>query len=137
VIHSNSLSILLIKYAFNKRPEKEFGIEPDELLKELKSFAAEIQVDYHSDQNLPKNAVWVKRKLNMIKSDLKIAGLTIAETKSNERIIWIKKDPKKENRQAENNNLKNDIEKSLFALDRFRKLAVEKNQIRYISTIFK
>jgi len=31
------------------------------------------------------------RKLNTIKTDLVSAGLEIDETKSNERIIWIKK----------------------------------------------
>ena len=39
-----------MKYALNERPEKEFGIEPDELLKDLKAFAPEIGVDYNSDK---------------------------------------------------------------------------------------
>jgi len=91
VIHGNSFAVLVIKYTFNKRIEKEFGIEPDELLKALKDFASEIGVDYSADKQLPRNAVWLTRKLNMIKSDLNIAGLEIDETKSNERMIWIKK----------------------------------------------
>jgi hypothetical protein len=93
VIHNNSFAILVMKYVLNKRPEKEFGIEPDELLKDLKAFAPEIGVDYNSHKQLPKNAVWLTRKLNMIKSDLVSAGLDLDETKSNERIIWIRKDP--------------------------------------------
>ncbi|MGC2571073.1 MAG: hypothetical protein WA364_06130 [Candidatus Nitrosopolaris sp.] len=91
VIYNDSLATLVIKYAFNKRSEKEFGMEPDELLKELKSYASETDVDYSSDKQLPKNAVWLTRKLNTIKTDLVSAGLEIDETKSNERIIWIKK----------------------------------------------
>jgi hypothetical protein len=62
-------------------------------LKDLKAFAPEIGANYNSDKQLPKNAVWLTRKLNMIKSDLVSAGLDIDETKSNERIIWIRKDP--------------------------------------------
>lgn len=56
--------MLLIKYAFNKRVEKEFGIEPDELLKNLRLFASEIG-DYNNDKQLPRNAVWLTR-LNII-----------------------------------------------------------------------
>lgn len=127
VLHNNSLSVLLIRYAFNKRVEKEFGIEPEELLRDLKNFASEIGVDYHSDKQLPTNAVWLTRRLNMIKSDLSIAGLEIDETKNYERMIWIKKDPKKENRQAENSDLSSEIKKILFAMDMFKRLVAEKN----------
>ena len=42
VIYNDSLATLVIKYAFNKRSEKEFGMEPDELLKELKSYTSDI-----------------------------------------------------------------------------------------------
>jgi hypothetical protein len=95
VIQNNSLAILLIKCAFNERYELEFAIEPDDLLKDLKFFAAKTGVDYSLDKGLPKNAVWLTRWINMIKQDLMIAGLTIDETKSNERLIWIHKDYKK------------------------------------------
>jgi hypothetical protein len=94
VVRSNSLAILLVKYAFNKRSETEFSIEPDDLLKDLKLFAAEMDIDYNIDRGLPKNAVWITRLINMIKQDLSVAGLTIDETKSNERLISIHKDYK-------------------------------------------
>jgi hypothetical protein len=94
LIRNNSLAILLIKYAFNKRPEPEFAIEPDDLLKELKTFAVEIGVDYNADRGLPKNAIWLTRKINMIEQDLKVAGLIIDEAKSNERLIRIFKNYK-------------------------------------------
>jgi hypothetical protein len=47
-----------------------------------------------------KNAVWLTRKLNTIKTDLVAAGLEIDETKSNEHIIWIKKDPATDNKKV-------------------------------------
>ncbi|MGI8832493.1 MAG: hypothetical protein ACR2IS_07640, partial [Nitrososphaeraceae archaeon] len=91
---NNSLAVLLIKYAFNKRAEPEFAIEPDDLLKDLKAFAAEIGVDYNADRGLPKNAIWLTRKINMIEQDLKVAGLIVDEAKSNERLIRIFKNYK-------------------------------------------
>ena len=72
----------MIKYVFNKRPEKEFSIEPDDLLKELKAYASEIDIDYSADKQLPKNAVWLTRKLNMVKSDLRPAGIVIILSKA-------------------------------------------------------
>ena len=70
----------------------------------------------------------------MIKSDLNIAGLEIDERKSNERMIWIKKDSANQTKgehgqkegQAEKNNFVSEIKKILFAMDKFRKLVVEK-----------
>jgi hypothetical protein len=67
VIHNNSLATLVIKYVFNKRPEIEFSVEPEDLLKELKGYADDIGIDYYNDKQLPRNAVWLTRKLNMIK----------------------------------------------------------------------
>lgn len=110
VIRNNSFAILLIKYAFNKRHETEFSIEPEDLLKNLRSFAEEIDVDYHADKGLPKNSVWLSRKLNMIKQDLKIAGLVIDETKSDERLIWIRKDFNTYNQQQQKQKKLEDLE---------------------------
>ena len=53
---------------------------------------SDIGIDYHNDRQLPRNAVWLTRKLNMIKSDLRTAGVIIDPIKSNERLIWIRKD---------------------------------------------
>ena len=50
VIHNNSLATLVIKYVFNKRPEMEFSVEPEDLLKELKDYADDIGIDYHNDR---------------------------------------------------------------------------------------
>jgi D-mannonate dehydratase len=71
------------------------------LLKELKDYASEIGIDYYEDKQLPRNAVWLTRKLNMVKSDLRHAGITIEPIKSNERTIWIKKGDKTNNEQQE------------------------------------
>jgi hypothetical protein len=144
VIHNNSLAILVIKYVFNKRPEKEFSIEPEDLLKELKIFADHIRIDYHNDKQLPRNAVWLTRKLNMIKSDLRTAGVIIDPIKSNERLIWIRKDStynyQEQGEGGQNNealeytknevHLEYDDRKKEFALDRFKKFLVEKNTDR-------
>jgi hypothetical protein len=94
VIRNNTLAILLIKYAFNKRWELEFKIEPHDLLKELMAYASEIGINYNADKNLPKNSVWLSRKLNMIELDLRVAGIVIDKSKSDDRLIVIRKDLK-------------------------------------------
>lgn len=136
VIQNNSFAIF-IKYVFNKRPEKEFSIEPDDLLKELKHYASEISVDYNDDKQLPRNAIWLTRKLNMVKSDLRHAGITTELIKSNERSIWIKKNDKTNNEQQEKIKNMEEFEynqtekiKKQFALDRFRKFLQEKQTDR-------
>jgi hypothetical protein len=143
VIHNNSFAILVIKYVLNKKPEKEFCVEPDHLLKELKTYAYEIGIDYHDDKQLPKNAVWLTRKLNMVKSDLIPAGITIDSIKSDEmRLIWIKKNDKTRNEQQEKIKNIEEIDKQTeklkkeFALDRFRKLLQEKQTDRVLQHDF-
>lgn len=63
-------------------------------MRELREFAGEIGIDYYLDKNLPRNSVWLSRKINTIKQDLKVAGLTVEETKGNKRLIWFRKDYK-------------------------------------------
>ena len=94
VIRNNSFAVLLIKYAFNKRCELEFEIEPHDLLKELRLYASEIGIDYYADKNLPKNSVWITRRLNMIELDLRVTGLVIDKSKGDDRLIVIRKDLK-------------------------------------------
>jgi hypothetical protein len=127
VIHNNSLATLVIKYVFNKRPEMEFSIEPEDLLKELKDYADDIGIDYHNDRQLPRNAVWLTRKLNMIKSDLRTAGIIIDPIKSNERQIWIRKDSTYNKQEYMNKKEDDDKKTREFALDRFKKFLAEKN----------
>jgi hypothetical protein len=127
VIHNNSLATLVIKYVFNKRSEMEFNIEPEDLLKELKDYADDIGIDYHNDRQLPRNAVWLTRKLNMIKSDLRTAGIIIDPIKSNERQIWIRKDSAYNKQECRSKKEDDDKKKREFALDRFKKFLAEKN----------
>jgi hypothetical protein len=100
-------------------------------------------MDYHNDKQLPRNAVWLTRKLNMIKSDLRTAGVIIDPIKSNERLIWIRKDStynKQEQGEGGQNNqvteyTKNEMHleydgKKEFALDRFKKFLGGKNTDR-------
>jgi hypothetical protein len=126
VIQNNSFALLMIKYVFNKRPEKEFSVEPGDLLKELKAYTAEIGVDYSDDKQFPNNAVWLARRINMIRSDLRIAGIIIDSTKSDERLIWIKKDDAKIKQEQESHTKtavsNNSVEENgikEFALNRF------------------
>lgn len=138
VIHNNSLATLVIKYVFNKRPEMEFSIEPEDLLKELKGYADDICIDYHNDRQLPRNAVWLTRKINMIKSDLRTAGVVIDPIKSNERLIWIRKDGTYNNSESTQDkevieHAKHEMDtkkKKEFALERFKKFLDEKNTDR-------
>jgi hypothetical protein len=94
VIRNNSLAVLLIKYAFNKRCELEFTIEPHDLLNELRSYALEIGTDYYADKNLPRDPVWLTRKLNLIELNLRAAGILIDKSKGDDRLIIIRKDSK-------------------------------------------
>ena len=105
VISNNSFAVLLIKYAFNKRWELEFKIEPHDLLNELIAFASEIGINYNADKNLPKNSVWLTRKLNMIELDLRVAGLVLDKSKGDDRLLIIRKDLKSytEQQQKQNN----------------------------------
>ncbi len=75
VINNNTLATLLIGYAFNDRPESDFEIEPQELLKDLRIYAMNNGIDY--DKYLPRNAEWLSRKINTICNDLVQAGLVI------------------------------------------------------------
>jgi hypothetical protein len=75
----------------------------------LKRYAADIGIDYYNDKQSPRIAVWLTRKLNMIKSDLRTAGVIIDPVKSNERLIWIRKDIKynyqEQGKGAQNNEV--------------------------------
>ena len=75
VINNSSLATLLIGYAFNDRPEIDFEIEPQELLRDLRIYAMNHGIDY--DKYLPRNAEWLSRKINTICNDLVQAGLVI------------------------------------------------------------
>jgi hypothetical protein len=75
VINNNTLATLLIGSAFNDRPEIDFEIEPQELLRDLRIYAMNHGIDY--DKYLPRNAEWLSRKINTICNDLVQAGLVI------------------------------------------------------------
>ena len=75
VINNNTLATLLIGYAFNDRPEIDFEIEPQDLLRDLRIYAMNHGIDY--DKYLPRNAEWLSRKINTICNDLVQAGLVI------------------------------------------------------------
>jgi hypothetical protein len=60
----------------------------------LRLYASEIGIDYYADKNLPKNSVWITRRLNMIELDLRVAGLVIDKSKGDDRLIVIRKDLK-------------------------------------------
>jgi hypothetical protein len=79
----------------------------------------------------------------MIKSDLRTAGVIIDPIKSNERLIWIRKDStynyQEQGEGAQNNEVieyaKNEMQleyngKKEFALERFKKFLGEKNTDR-------
>jgi hypothetical protein len=57
----------------NDRPEIDFEIEPQELLRDLRIYAMNHGIDY--DKYLPRNAEWLSRKINSICNDLVQAGL--------------------------------------------------------------
>jgi hypothetical protein len=75
VINNNTLATLLLGYALNDRPEIDFEIEPQELLRDLRIYAMNNAIDY--DKYLPRNAEWLSRKINTICNDLVQAGLVI------------------------------------------------------------
>ncbi|MDQ6865618.1 MAG: hypothetical protein M3044_17545 [Thermoproteota archaeon] len=91
VINNNTLATLLIGYAFNDRPEIAFEIEPQELLRDLRFYAVNHQIDY--DKYLPQNPSWLSRHINSICNDLIEAGLAIEPDirKEHKRCIGFKK----------------------------------------------
>jgi len=74
VINNNTLATLLIGYAFNDRPEIDFEIEPQELLKDLRIYAMNNGIDlmtniYHETQSgyleksIPFAMIWFRQDL--------------------------------------------------------------------------
>jgi len=88
VINNNTLATLLIGYVFNARPEIDFDIEPQELLKDLRIYAMNNGIDY--DKYLPRNPEWLSRKINTICNDLVQAGLVIEPDIRREHIRYIR-----------------------------------------------
>ena len=103
VINNNTLATLLIGYAFNDRPEIDFEIEPQELLRDLRIYAMNHGIDY--DKYLPRNAEWLSRKINTICNDLVQAGLVIEPDirREHRRYIRFKKI---ETQQTQNSGMK-------------------------------
>jgi hypothetical protein len=103
VINNNTLATLLIGYAFNDRPEIDFEIEPQELLRDLRIYAMNHGIDY--DKYLPRNAEWLSRKINTICNDLVQAGLVIEPDirREHRRYIRFKKIKRQ---QTQNSGLK-------------------------------
>jgi hypothetical protein len=93
VLNNNSLAGLLISYAFNDRQDIEFEIQPYELLEDLKRHAAGKGIDYEHDKYLPKNSTHLSRQINIIESDLRMAGLFVTPDiqKNSRRYIGFKK----------------------------------------------
>lgn len=93
VIANDSLATLFVRYAYNKRvTESGFELQPAEMLRELRLYADEIGMDYHTDKQFPKNEVWLTRRLAQIEPDLLFVGITVQQQKGQERKIRVIKD---------------------------------------------
>jgi energy-coupling factor transporter ATP-binding protein EcfA2 len=91
LINNNTLAQLVIGYVFNHRVEIDFEIEPQELLRDLRIYAVNHQIDY--DKYLPQNPSWLSRNINSICNDLVEAGLIIDPDirREHKRFIGFKK----------------------------------------------
>jgi energy-coupling factor transporter ATP-binding protein EcfA2 len=91
LINNNTFAQLVIGYVFNHRGEIDFEIEPQELLRDLRFYAVNHQIDY--DKYLPQNPSWLSRNINSICNDLVEAGLVIDPDirREHKRFIGFKK----------------------------------------------
>jgi hypothetical protein len=107
LINNNTLAQLVIGYVYNDHPEIAFEIEPQELLRDLRFYAVNHQIDY--DKYLPQNPSWLSRNINSICNDLVEAGLVIDPDirREHKRFIGFKKINKNPpTEQTQNSGLK-------------------------------
>ncbi len=94
VIQNNPFAGLLIDYVFNYHADSiEFQLEPMQVFSELKTRAAEKQIDIIHTRWFPQNAEWMSRRIKLLKEDLKAENILVDTEirKDSRRWIYFKK----------------------------------------------